>query len=136
MKAVLDFPIPILERNADNPTLEAPKLRRAPCLTPYQAVKAAQMSGSTLCFICGRPDTDPHHIIPRSEGGLPLRDNFSSEMVTSTVVWLLENKISSISSLLIPIPKLARTPRKRARSILRITDLGAITLRIGHDVHI
>ena len=79
MKAVLDFPIPILERNADNPTLEAPKLRRAPCLTPYQAVKAAQMSGSTLCFICGRPDTDPHHIIPRSEGGLPLRDN---------IVWL------------------------------------------------
>lgn len=48
-------------------------------LTPYQAVKAHQMSGSKLCFICGRPNTGPHHIIPREEGGLPLADN---------IVWL------------------------------------------------
>lgn len=78
---MLDFPIPIMEREVDEPVEDAPqkKRRRAPCLTPYEVVKAAQMSGSKLCFICARPNTTPHHIIPRSEGGLPLRDN---------IVWL------------------------------------------------
>lgn len=31
------------------------------------------------CYCCGRINTSPHHIIPRSEGGLPIFDN---------VVWL------------------------------------------------
>lgn len=60
----------------------------------------------------------------------------SSGMIASTLVWLLEYKISSISPLLIPIPKVARNPRKTARSILRIMGLSAINLRIGHKRHI
>jgi len=51
-------------------------------LTPYQAVRAHQRSGRKSCFVCGTLiNTGPHHIIPRSEGGLPTTDN---------IVWLCE----------------------------------------------
>jgi 5-methylcytosine-specific restriction endonuclease McrA len=48
-------------------------------LSIHQAVKARNRSGNHLCYVCGRADTAPHHIIPRSEGGLPLADN---------IIWL------------------------------------------------
>lgn len=77
--AVLDFPIPIVERAVDDPIKEVPQKKHRRCMTPYQAVQAHQRSGSQLCFICRRANTEPHHIIPRSEGGLPTNDN---------IVWL------------------------------------------------
>ena len=50
-------------------------------MTTFQEVKARQRNGKKTCIVCGRMDTSPHHIIPRSEGGLPLTDN---------IVWLCE----------------------------------------------
>jgi hypothetical protein len=47
----------------------------------HQAVKARNRSGNHTCFVCGKVDTSPHHVIPRSEGGLPISDN---------IVWLCE----------------------------------------------
>jgi hypothetical protein len=39
-------------------------------MSVFQQAKARQRSGKQTCFICKRPNTSPHHIIPRSEGGI------------------------------------------------------------------
>src|ERR1700737_4247832 len=41
--------------------------------------KNERYSGKRTCHCCGNANTTPHHIIPRSEGGLPIFDN---------IVWL------------------------------------------------
>lgn len=28
-----------------------------------------------VCYVCGTANTEPHHVIPQSEGGLPISDN-------------------------------------------------------------
>jgi 5-methylcytosine-specific restriction endonuclease McrA len=56
-------------------------------MSTFHAVKARQRSGKKTCFVCGRVETSPHHIIPRSEGGLPLSDN---------IMWLCEPHHSEV----------------------------------------